>query len=141
MGRRLVAVLAFVGALPMLVSACHNRTPAYPQRQAPTGLLESQAAIEAGHKLFASRCATCHGTLEEGRMPNVDHFVPAPPSFLSARYQQIDPAYLFWRISKGKTVEPYLSEGSVMPAWGAYFSDRQIWDLVAYLRHRSKVGS
>ena len=141
MSRHVVGALALAGVLSMLMCACHNQTPAYPQRQAPAGLLESKAAIEAGRQLFDTRCAPCHGTLEEGRMPNADHFVPAPPSFRSARYQQIDPAYLFWRISKGKTVEPYLSEGSVMPAWGAYFSDRQIWDLVAYLRHRSKVGS
>ena len=34
-------------------------------------------------------------------------------------------------------VEPYLSMGSVMPAWGAHFSDEQVWQMIAYLQTRS----
>jgi mono/diheme cytochrome c family protein len=140
MSRRTAALLVLTGGL-LIPAACSNRTPSYPERQAPAGVLDSPAAIASGHQLFDAHCSMCHGALEEGRLPNAGHFVPVPPTFLSPRYQRLDPAYLFWRISKGKTVEPYLSEGSVMPAWGAYFSDRQIWDLVAYLRHRGRAGN
>ena len=41
-----------------------------------------------------------------------------------------------WRIEVGKTVEPYLSRGSVMPSWRG-LSDQEIWQLVAYLKTRS----
>jgi len=139
--KRYSAVLLAIVGVTFLLNACNKQTPPYPKRQAPAGLLKSTAAIAAGHKLFEAHCTSCHGTLEEGRMPNISHFSPEPPSFLEVRYQRLDPAYLFWRIEKGKTVEPYLSEGSVMPAWGAYFSDQQIWDLVAYLKNRSQAGS
>ena len=111
------------------------------ERQPPAGFLQKPANIAAGHRLFEAHCAQCHGTLEEGRMAKADTFVPPPPDFTSPRYRHVTPGYLFRRISKGKTVEPYLSSGSVMPAWGPYFSDTQIWQLVAYLRHRPSSSS
>jgi len=67
-----------------------------------------------------------------------DRFNPPAPDFLAADYAEEAPAYLFWRIETGKHIEPFYSQGSVMPAFGAYFSERQIWQLVAYLRNRAK---
>ena len=43
------------------------------------------------------------------------------------------PAYLFWRVEVGKTVEPYLARGSVMPAWRG-LTDGESWQLVASLK-------
>jgi len=63
-------------------------------------------------------------------------FEPPAPDFNDTHYQSIDPAYLFWRIQVGKTVEPYRSQGSVMPSWQT-LSNKEIWQLVAYLKSRS----
>jgi len=83
-------------------------------------------------------CARCHGHTSEGRSPRADFFNPPAPDFGAQKYRAIAPDYLFWRIARGKTVEPFRSRGSVMPAWGAHFSDEQIWQLVAYLKLRSR---
>ncbi len=134
--RRLILLLFLLLLLP----AC-SRKPSYPHREPPKGILGNSAHEAVGRALFEEHCVTCHGTLTEGRSPAATHLVPQPTDLSSPPMRTLDPAFLFWRISKGKTVEPYLSQGSVMPAWGRYFSDRQIWDLVAYLRQRSVSGN
>ncbi len=125
----LLVVLFFTGA-------CGQQLADYPWRQPPEGFLSNPVNQSAGARLFAEKCASCHGTPGEGRSPRADFFQPPAPGFTEEKYRSIDPAYLFWRISKGKTIEPFLSRGSVMPAWGPHFSEKQIWQLVAYLRAR-----
>lgn len=114
---------------------CEGRE-VFPARQVPAGVLENPVQIAAGKVLFRDKCASCHGHPDEGRSPRADFFQPPAPDFTADRYRQADPAYLFWRIEVGKTVEPYLSRGSVMPAWRG-LSDEEIWQLVAYLKTRS----
>jgi mono/diheme cytochrome c family protein len=130
---------AFIRALGLLtlLAACGEQSPAYPPRRPAAGLLGSAAGRAAGGAIFHSNCAICHGTPREGRSPRADFFEPPAPDFLDPRYRTLDPAYLYWRIETGKTAEPFLSRGSVMPAWGPHFSEEQIWQLVAYLRSRS----
>lgn len=130
---RLLSILTL-----LLLFACSGQEPSYPQQHMPPELMQDNAQLLQGKNIFLSRCANCHGRQTEGRISRADFFQPPAPDFTAARYRSLDPAYLFWRISEGKTVEPYLSQGSVMPAWGDHFSDRQIWQLVAYLQHRSR---
>jgi mono/diheme cytochrome c family protein len=119
----------------LLMGAC-DKSPSYPERKPPEGFLQAQDNQITGRELFREHCVSCHGTLEEGRSPRTE-FHPSASSFKTDRYRSIDPAYLYWRISKGKTVEPYLSRGSFMPAYGMHLSEEQIWQLVAYIRSRS----
>ena len=132
-----MARLPLLLVLLLLFAACGQSRPRYPERQPPQGFLQQPANIAAGAAAFASHCASCHGKPAEGRSPRADFFRPPAPDFTDPAYRQKDPAYLFWRISRGKTVEPYLSRGSVMPAWGPYLSETEIWQLVAYVRSRS----
>lgn len=125
--------------LLFLPAAC-SQSPSYPNRTPPPGFLNDPVHQAAGKALFENHCASCHGTVTEGRSPGATHLVPQPTDFYGPRVRALSPGFLFWRISKGKTAEPYLSQGSVMPAWGRYFSDRQIWELVAYLRQRSAAS-
>jgi mono/diheme cytochrome c family protein len=120
----------------LALAACGEQKPNYPVRQAPAGLLADAAQLAAGKVLFHEKCATCHGKPDEGRSPRADFFQPPASDFTVPAYRTADPAYLFWRIEVGKTVEPYLSRGSVMPAWGG-LPEGEIWQLVAYLKSRS----
>jgi len=103
----------------------------------PQGLMEDSAQRAAGHALFRDKCASCHGKPSEGRSSRAAFFQPPAPDFTEAHFRGSSPAYLFWRIEVGKTVEPYLSSGSVMPAWRG-LTDQEIWQLVAYLKTRSE---
>lgn len=129
-----------LAGLAFCLGTCGRSEPSYPQRQPPAELLTDSAAQRAGARSFHQHCASCHGTTAEGRSPRADFFQPPAPDFTAPKYAGISPAYLYWRIEKGKTAEPYLSQGSVMPAWGPYLSEEEIWQLVAYLKTRSSRG-
>ncbi|RMF43210.1 MAG: cytochrome c [Deltaproteobacteria bacterium] len=120
----------------LLLAACSSGSVDYPARPVPADL-DSEARVRIGKDLFAARCASCHGHPSEGRSPRAVFFEPPAPTFGEPKYRGIDPAYLYWRIEHGKTVEPFLSRGSVMPAWGPHFTSEQIWSLVACLRSRA----
>ncbi|PLX90256.1 MAG: hypothetical protein C0614_01075, partial [Desulfuromonas sp.] len=101
----------------LALAACGDQQVDYPARQIPDGLLGNPAQIEAGETIFKAKCASCHGKPSEGRSGRAAFFEPPAPDFTEERYRSAKPAYLYWRIEVGKTVEPYLSQGSVMPAW------------------------
>lgn len=129
--------MAAMLALVLMLAACGEQKASYPPRQVPAGILGDAAAIAAGRTLFKDKCATCHGSPDEGRSPRADFFQPPAPDFRESRYRSSDPAYLYWRIAAGKTVEPFAGQGSVMPAWGATLGEAEIWQLVAYLMARA----
>jgi mono/diheme cytochrome c family protein len=124
-------------AAMLLFYGCSDQQADYPQRQMPERLIEDAAAQSAGHDLFRDKCASCHGKPSEGRSDRAAFFKPPAPDFTDVHYRKLDPAYLYWRIETGKTVEPYRSQGSVMPAWGVHFSEEQIWQIVVFLQSRA----
>jgi mono/diheme cytochrome c family protein len=125
----LTLLLAFAG--------CKEGQVNYPAREMPSGLSQDETQIAAGQKLFRDKCVSCHGKPSEGRSDRANFFKPAASDFTDAYYRESDPAYLYWRIEVGKHVEPYRSQGSVMPAWGVHLSEQDIWQIVAYLQHRA----
>lgn len=122
--------------LVLLLAACEEEANP-PKRLPPAGFLEQAPNISLGGALFREKCAYCHGTVTEGRIAQANSYTPPPSDFTAPKYRTSDPAYLYWRIETGKQVEPFRSRGSAMPAWGPHFSEKQIWQLVAYLRTRS----
>ncbi|PLY10969.1 MAG: hypothetical protein C0624_02030 [Desulfuromonas sp.] len=132
MKRRWVIMLA------MLLWGCGSGGSDHPNRVPPQGLFSDQQALQGGAELFSRHCAFCHGHLEEGRSLRANDYEPPPMDFSDGRYRDSAPAYLYWRIEQGKNVEPFRSRGSVMPSWGAHFTEAQIWHLVAYLKSRAR---
>ncbi len=132
--RRLSIALLFI---MMLAPGCSDQQLDYPARQMPDDIATDEQGLQWAADTFRAKCAQCHGHESEGRGPRADFFEPPAPDFLASKYRTMDPAYLYWRIAEGKTVEPFLSRGSVMPAWGAHFSERQIWLLVEFIRRRA----
>ncbi len=130
-------LLAWATLSLLFTVACSDR-PDYPRRPIPKDLLSDSGWRTAGQSLFAEKCSACHGKQGEGHSERAAFFDPPAPNFDEAIYREADPAYLYWRIANGKTVEPYLSLGSVMPAWGQHLSEEQIWQLVAYLKSRAE---
>jgi mono/diheme cytochrome c family protein len=128
-------ILLFCASLALF--GCNENRVSYPARTMPVELSSNPDHIKSGEALFYKKCASCHGKPSEGRSDRAIFFNPPAPDFTDIHYKELDPAYLYYRIELGKTVEPYKSQGSVMPAWGLHFSDQQIWQIVAYLRFRA----
>ena len=121
----------------LLLTGCSESQLDYPARTMPSGMSGDAAQLDLGNRLFMDKCASCHGKPSEGRSDRAAFFEPAAPDFTDASLANLDPAYLYWRIETGKDVEPFRAQGSVMPAWGPYLSEQQIWQLVAYIQSRA----
>ena len=135
--KRAERLLYLTLALLLIFFGCKEGQSDYPSRQMPDLLMNDTVQLKAGRVLFMNKCASCHGKPSEGRSSRAIFFNPPAPDFTDAHYRSVDPAYLYWRIEVGKTIEPYRSQGSVMPAWGVHFSEDQIWQIVAYLQARA----
>ena len=76
-------------------------------------------------------CASCHGKKGDGKGPMAKQFDPRPRNFACAQtVNGIPDGQLFWIIRFG-------SPGTAMPSHPD-FTDQQVWELVAYLRHLAK---
>jgi high-affinity iron transporter len=101
----------------------------------PSNLLDSPDAIDAGRALFLANCAVCHGARGDGQGATQPKFGPKPADFTNrARMRSLSPQYLFWRVSEGGRVEPFRSQGSIMPAWRYQLSEEQRWQVIAFIR-------
>jgi mono/diheme cytochrome c family protein len=85
----------------------------------------TRAEIEAGFRQYQQDCITCHGGPGVGRALWVSGMTPTPP-YLVDMGRRWTPAQLHWIIANGVKM-------TGMPGWGVSRSDRQIWNLVAFL--------
>ena len=130
-------LLFFVLLIVFPLCGCAEEIVDYPARTMPDGILKDKIELSRGEALFMDKCASCHGKPGEGRSDRATFFEPPAPDFTDAHYQRMDPAYLYWRIEVGKSIEPFRSQGSVMPAWGMHLTEQQLWQIVAYLQVRA----
>ena len=85
----------------------------------------TQRSLAEGKKIFAMRCADCHG--EEGHGDGkVAHELPVAPAVLSdPQVQEQSDGALWFKITFGKRP---------MPAFGFRLSGKERWDVINYLR-------
>ncbi len=124
----LITIAAMLGAL-----LTYNANPIprqYASIAPPDDWLHAPDAIAAGRALYRDHCAACHDERGDGN-GTIKPAFGLKPANLTDRARA--PEYLFWRISEGGRVEPYRSQGSIMPAWKYQLSEEQRWQLVAYV--------
>jgi mono/diheme cytochrome c family protein len=84
-----------------------------------------------GREIYAERCILCHGSQGEGW----DWFKKAPPPIPVPDLAEVAPQrsdkYLFAVIKEGGEG---VGRTKFMPPFGFELSDREVWDVVAYLR-------
>jgi len=94
--------------------------------------------LQAGAKLYAQHCASCHGAKLEGqpnwrqRLPNGR--LPAPPHDESGHTWH-HPEHVLFAITKFGLVPPNAPPGyeSDMPAFGGKLSDHEIRAVLAFI--------
>jgi predicted CXXCH cytochrome family protein len=96
----------------------------------PLGAHPDPAAITAGHDLFTKKCETCHAYDGGGKTEIGAGTFPRPPA-LHVLVPSLTDGEIFYHIRNG-------IRNTAMPAWD--FPDRQVWQLVAYLRNLAFVA-
>ncbi|MGE5306612.1 MAG: c-type cytochrome [Alphaproteobacteria bacterium] len=92
----------------------------------------AQNNVAAGKALFKSNCAPCHGGSGKGDGPG-GQALPVKPAHLGERIatNRYSDQYLIDMISKGGNS---VGKSNFMPAWSGALTDRQIRDIVSFLR-------
>ncbi|MEM7436265.1 MAG: cytochrome c [Myxococcota bacterium] len=113
--------------MSLVLSACEPQAPGTDLGVVvPSGLLASDDARARGEKIFAEKCALCHGTRGDGRGMRKLGLSGPPANFRSARWRaDATPGEVFTVLERGV-------RGTSMPAWPA-LSDNEKWDVVSYV--------
>jgi predicted CXXCH cytochrome family protein len=91
----------------------------------------SAADIEMGHSLFQQKCEVCHAYDGGGKTEIGAGAYPHPP-VLRELLPSLSDGEIFYHVRNG-------IRNTAMPAWS--MPDRQLWQLVAYMRHLPIVAS
>ena len=95
-----------------------------------------------GERLYAEQCAVCHGANLEGQpewqTPDEDGVLPAPPHDETGHTWHHDNQLLFDYTKLGGeqalAARGVTGFSSGMPGFGDVLSDRDIWDILAFIR-------
>jgi mono/diheme cytochrome c family protein len=97
----------------------------------PIGLVWGQNQAE-GKKLYATYCSGCHGEKGKGDGPAAKSLPIKPADHTDgAVMNQLSDKFLVDVISKGGGS---VGKSSFMPAWGSQLKEKQLGDIIAYLR-------
>ena len=99
------------------------------QRVNPLG--QDVAGITAGRELFRQKCESCHAYDGGGKTEIGAGIYPRPP-VLKTLVASMSDGEIFYHIRNG-------IRNTAMPAWN--MPDRQLWQLVAYVRHLPLLAS
>ncbi len=88
--------------------------------------------ISAGRDTFQQKCEGCHGYDGGGRTEIGSGEYPRPPDLRAINVASMADGEMFYHIRNG-------IRNTGMPAW--QMPDRQLWQLVAYLRHLPRTAS
>ncbi|MBU2644386.1 cytochrome c [bacterium] len=121
----------------ILINGCYGSIHIREDKTADSGSLDRVSA-DRGRKVFAEYCQACHGSSGRGDGPDAGRFDPAPPNLLQPGIHIITtglesiidyPAY------SAEAMRRRIRHGSVdMPEFKNDFSDREIQDIIHYLR-------
>lgn len=105
-------------------------------RSVPTPGPQGQGgrAQSAGRVAFAGSCSLCHGANGDGRGIVGQATYPPATDLTTHDAKEKSDSQLFWIIKNGLSF-------TGMPAFGAQYSDQNIWSLVAYIRTLQNPGS
>ncbi len=86
-----------------------------------------------GFRIYREECVMCHTPVGRTPRPMAVGFNPQAPRF-GAGDDLMTPAQLFWVTKNGIRFTP-------MPAWGPSRSDKELWDVVAFMETLPKMSA
>ncbi len=103
---------------------------------------DDTSAAQRGEALYEQHCASCHGEDGRGTGPAAKGLAHAPADLTNHfhRAPGDGDGYLFWRVSKGGTVEPFRSQKSAMPAFKSILDPQQRWEVLTYVHQKMHGG-
>ncbi len=111
-----VLILCSIGMLRAVDDKFHNAPDSAKDLKNPYE--GQQQAAQAGRRLYARNCLSCHGKTGQGT-GNV-------PSLVDGQLESVTSGEVFWFITKG-------SKKNGMPAWG-FLPQHQRWQIVTYVK-------
>ena len=97
-----------------------------PGRTLANPTMRTAESVDRGETVFAANCISCHGETGAGDGP-LAGTLPAPPANFSVHVPFHPDGVLFAWVSDG-------IPGTGMPAWAGALDERELWDVVNYLR-------
>lgn len=110
-------------------------------------LFSAQSFAATGEAIYREKCAWCHGDDGYGNGPAAKFLVPAPRDFTSGIYKWKTTPFDeyaptdddFYRMIKGDAGHDGIQgwdgmNGTSMPGWGDTHADKEIKELIAYLK-------
>lgn len=101
---------------------------------------DDRAQVARGAALYAANCASCHGAQLEGqpdwRTEKPDGTYPAPPHDVEGHtWHHADRLLLrYTRLGGAEALKELPGFRSGMPGFGDRLSDREIWDIIAFIK-------
>lgn len=93
---------------------------------------QDRVDAKAGKTKYNLYCLGCHGTGGRGDGPVASSLNPKPQDLSKAGYMSLlSDQYLFNVIKGGGSG---VNKSPLMPAWGHALKDKEIWNLVTYIR-------
>jgi mono/diheme cytochrome c family protein len=143
----IVALVVEIGVgLAVVYSGGYNVAASYPHGPIATWLLETtmdrsveahaaalptppanlDARREQGAKHYQAMCVECHGApgVKPGEL--AEGMLPRPPN-LEKSISDLNSKQIFWIVKNGVRM-------TGMPAWGKVDDDKEIWDVVAFVK-------
>lgn len=96
--------------------------------------------VALGERVYAARCASCHGARLEGqadwRSRRPDGSLPAPPHDETGHTWHHADSQLFDMVTRGSAAYAVPGFRGTMPAYAAVLGDDEIWAVLAYIKSR-----
>jgi mono/diheme cytochrome c family protein len=93
-------------------------------------------AAEKPAVLFQELCSVCHGVGGKGDGPSARGLEPKPADFTNCQAMAKDSDEVLLKIIKGGGQS--VGRSTVMPAWGDALSEKQIREIVKFIRNLCK---
>lgn len=107
--------------------ASHDHSVPEEAAVVPNPVEVDAASIEAGARLYAVNCASCHGETGKGDGPAAEALEKKPSDLHEDHVQINSDGALFYIITHGQP-------GTPMPAWEDVLSEEERWHVVNFLR-------